>query len=114
MVEGIENMRSIDLPFRASVDYVDGDGSRPMLGQFVGSGRLQCPICGNKEVELRPPRVVDDGAGVKLWFLCHEGYGHAVDLEIGRGPTPGEVIWILTATDDAYDMRELLEQAPTD
>ncbi len=114
MVEGIENMQSIDLPFRASVDYADGDASRPMIGQFVGWGRLQCPICGNKEVELLSPGPIDEGAGVKLWFVCHEGYGHAVSLEIGPGPTPGEVIWILTGTDDAHDIRDSPEQAPTD
>ncbi len=115
MVEGIENMQSIELLFRASVDYVDGDGSRPMIGQFVGSGRLQCPICGNEDVKIFSPRPL--GAGeprMRLWFSCREGYGHATELAISQGPAPGEVIWSLTGTDDAYDMRDSPEQAPTD
>jgi hypothetical protein len=86
-----------------------------MIGQFVGSGWLECPICGNEDVKIfSPARLADGDPGMRLWLSCREGYGHAVSLEIGPGPTPGEVIWVLTATDDAYDMRELLEQAPTD
>jgi hypothetical protein len=111
MEERIENMQSIELPFKASVDYEDGDASRPRIGQFVGSGILHCPICGNKEVELRPVPVAK-GAGARLGFYCSEGYGHSITLEVSEG-VPGEVIWALTATDDALDMRATRKHAPT-
>jgi hypothetical protein len=117
MDEKIENMQSIELPFRASVDYEDGDASRPRDGQFIGSGRLHCPICGNERVDLRPAPalidITDERTEARLDFSCNEGYGHSITLEVAA-VAPGEIIWVLTATDDAYDMRETLKHEQQD